>query len=169
MLPADPRSAEEDGKCIALSVSFCVDLLRPLAVDEQWIFDPVLANYLHRIKIVIKGTKTAQYINGDYEGKTGRMVAAQKAPEGLDQTARVQFFDTGEERSFAVRYITPQEPKFSSEEVLVLDGKLKGMVLLVREKPDIDEMIAVSSRQHPVDFDYVPKKNMVALTEEGPQ
>lgn len=48
----------------------------------------------------------------------------------------------------------------------MLDGKQKGMVLLVREKPDIDEMIAVSSRQNPVDFDYVPKRMMVALTEE---
>jgi transcription elongation factor SPT5 len=130
-------------------------------------YTTILANYLHRIKIVIRGTKTTQYLNGDYEGRTGRIVAAQKAPDGLEQTARVQFFDTDEERSFAVKYITPQEPKFSGEEVLVLDGKQKGMVLLVREKPDIDEMIAVSSRQFPVDFDYVPKKNMVALTEEA--
>jgi len=60
----------------------------------------------------------------------------------------------------------PQEPKYSGEEVLVLHGKQKGIILLVREKPE-DEMIAVSSRQNPVDFDYVPKKNMVALTEEA--
>ena len=155
------------GASVCLSASN-VNFLFLQAIDEQWIFDSILANYLHRIKIVIRGTKNVQYLSGDYEGKTGRMVAAQKAPEGLEQTARVQFFDTGEERSFAVKYITPQEPKFSGEEVLVLDGKLKGMVLLVREKPDIDEMIAVSSRQNPVNFDYVPKRNMVALTEESP-
>lgn len=148
-------------------VCFRVNLVS-LVIDENWIFDSVLANYLHRIKVVVKGTKISQYLNGDYEGKIGRIVAAQKTSDRHEheQTARIQFFDPDEERSFAVKYIIPHEPKYSGEEVLVFGGKQKGMVLLVREKPE-DEMIAVSSRQNPVDFDYVPKRNMVALTEES--
>jgi hypothetical protein len=129
-------------------------------------FDSIVAKHLQRIKVVITGTKTTQYLHGDYESKSGRIVAAQRAPDQHEQTARVRFFDTDEERSFAIKYIAPQEPKYTDEDVLVLRGKQQGMVLVVREKPDMD-LITVSSRQNPVAFDYVQKKDVVALTEEA--
>ena len=137
-----------------------------LALEEDWIFDAALTSYLPRIKIVVEGTKPSQYLDGDYEGKVGRVVAAQRAPDGHDQTARIKFFDPDEERSILVKYITPQEPKYNDEDILVLRGEQRGMVSVVREKPELD-MVTVSSRQNPVVFHSISKKDMVALTEEN--
>lgn len=136
-----------------------------LAIDEDWLFDTAFASYLSRIKIVIKGTKSFQYLNGDYEGKSGLVVAAQRIPGRVEQTARVKFFDTDEERSFSVKFITPQEPKYTGEDILVFRGEQQGMVSVVREKPELD-MVTVSSRQNPMAVHSIPKRDMVALTEE---
>ncbi|KAF8957531.1 hypothetical protein BDZ97DRAFT_1906781 [Flammula alnicola] len=113
-------------------------------LDENWLFDNALANYLTRVKVVIQGTKASQYLEGEYEDKTGRLVAAQENPGAFEQTARVQF-DSGEERSIVARYIMPQRPTYSGEEVLVLAGKQKGRALVVREKPEEDDKKVVVS------------------------
>ena len=161
--PADSRSKDnEDRTCLELSIQLHTQ--HPLDLDEKWVIDPILSNYLSRIKVVIKGTRPTQYLSGDYENKCGLVLAAQENPDGLEQTARVRL-EGGEERSISIKYIRPQEPTNSGEEVLVLGRKRRGRVLVVREQPDFD-IVSVSSRQNPADVESVPKSMMVALAPE---
>jgi len=81
--------------------------------------DPILSNYLSRIKVSIEGTKATRHLNGDYENKCGLVLATQENLDDLEQTARIQF----EERSISTKYIWPQAPMYSDEEVLVLGHK----------------------------------------------
>lgn len=135
-------------------------------MDENWIFESILSNYLYRVKIVIHGTKETQYLQGDYEGKAGRILAAQENPDAFEQTARVRFED-GEERSIAAKYIVPQDPKNSlrGEEVLILAGKQRGRALVIRGDRDDDELV-VSSKQDPSNVDKVSKSFVVPLADE---
>jgi hypothetical protein len=128
----------------------------------------MFANYLPRIKVVVHGTRIAQYLNGDLEGRTGRVLAAQAVPDAYEQTVRVQLDDAGGERALAAAYLVPVRPQYSGEEVLVLAGAKKGRALVVREKPeDADLPVVVSSRANPADIANVPMKLVVALYEEA--
>jgi transcription elongation factor SPT5 len=140
-------------------------LIHFLVLDENWVINNVLSNYINRVKVVIMGTKATQYLDGDYEGKVGRLVALQENP-GYEQTARIRLDVNGEERSIMTKFISPQPPTHIGEDVLVLGGKHKGTALVVRETPDND-MIAVSSRQSPADIEYVRQSKVVALSEES--
>lgn len=164
MFPPDSRSSKdnEDSACLELSIPLHTH--HSLDLDEKWVMDPILSNYLSRIKVSIKGTRATQYLNGDYENKCGLVLAAQENPDDLEQTARIRF-EGGEERSISIKYIRPQAPTYSGEEVLVLGRKRSGRVLVVRETPEFD-MVGVSSRQNPADVESVPKSMMVALAEE---
>ena len=138
----------------------------PETLGPNWIFDPAVSNYLGRLKIVIRDTRTTQYLKGDYEGKEGRVLAASENPAAYEQTARVRFDGTGEERSIVARYIRPQRPTYTGEQILVLDGKHKGMVMVVREKPDEEDPLVVASSIANSEVDNVPAYASVALSDD---
>ena len=116
------------------------------------------------MKIQIAGTKATQYLDGEYEDATGRIVSAQEIPGVYEQTARVHFDKSGEQRSIITRYIEPVEPKLG-DEVLVLGGKLKGRALVFRDT-DADDMV-VSTRENPSDVQKVPAGFIVPLYQAG--
>jgi len=135
-----------------------------IALEHNWIFDTAFSNYVTRMKIKIFGTKETQYLDGEYEKKIGRIISAQEIPGVYEQTARVHFEESGEERSIVTRYILPVKPSFG-EEVLVLGGKQKGRALVVRDT-DADDTV-VSTRENPSDIDKVPTGMVVPLYEAG--
>ena len=137
------------------------------ALGPNWIFDLAVSNYLGRLKIIIQDTRSTQYLKGDYEGKEGRVLAASENPVAYEQTARVRF-DTGEERSIVARYIRPQRPTYTGEQILVLDGKHRGKVMVVREKPDTGDVQIVASSIANSEVDPVPAYASVALFDDDP-
>jgi transcription elongation factor SPT5 len=134
-----------------------------IGLEHNWIFDTAFSNYVTRMKIRIFGTKETQYLDGEYEKQVGQITSAQEIPGVYEQTARVRFDDSGEQRSIITRYILPAKPKFLGEEVLVLGGKLKGRALVVREM-DPDDTV-VSTRENPSDVEKVPTGFVVPLYE----
>lgn len=127
-----------------------------------------MSNYLTRLKIVIEDTRSTQYLKGDYEGKTGRVVAASENPAVYEQTARVRF-DSGEERSIVARYIRPQPATYTGEQVLVLDGEHRGKVMVVREKPENGDAQIVAGSIANSDIDNVPAYASVPLFDDDPR
>jgi transcription elongation factor SPT5 len=138
-------------------------------LEHNWIFDPAFSNYVTRMKIKITGTKPTQYLDGEYEGKTGRITGAQEIPGVYEQTARVRFDKDGEQRSIITRYIEPDEPDEPESafggEVLVLGGEHKGRVLVLRDT-DANCWV-VSTRENPSDVQKVPTGLVVLLYEVG--
>ena len=133
-----------------------------IALEHNWIFDAAFSNYVTRMKIRIFGTKETQYLEAEYEKKIGQITSAQEIPGVYEQTARVRFEESGEQRSIVTRYILPAKPKFG-EEVLVLGGKQKGRALVVRDT-DADDTV-VSTRENPSDIEKVPTAFVVPLYE----
>lgn len=128
-------------------------------------FDPHLVNYLNRVKVVINGTKHANYLDGVYDGKVGRVLNAQRNPNAFDQSVKVKFVDNGEERIILARYVIPLKPTYTGEEVLMLEGKQIGVPLVVREKDD--ERVVVSSKTNPHQVVEVPMKSVAAMFDES--
>lgn len=75
-------------------------------------------------------------------------------------------FDSGEERSIVARYIRPQPPTYTGEQVLVLDGKHRGQVMVVREKPEKGDVQIVASSIANSDVDNVPAYASVPLFDD---
>ncbi|KAG6868041.1 hypothetical protein C0993_008019 [Termitomyces sp. T159_Od127] len=128
-----------------------------------WVFNNVLANYLPRVKVQVTGTRLSNYLNGDYEGRRGRITAASRVSEAFEQTVMVRF-DSGEERTISLEYLEPVLPSQMEEEALVINERDKsfGQVLIMREKPDADT-VSVSTRQQSFAIFEVQKNNLVAL------
>ena len=145
-----------------------VNVIFKETLGQNWIFDPVVSNYLGRFKIIIKDTRSSQYLKGDYEDQKGRILAATEIPAAFEQTARVKFDNSGEERSIVVRYIRPQPPTYTGEQVLVLEGKHRGKVMVVREKPEEDDAQIVASSIANSDIDNVPAYASVPLFDDDP-
>ena len=100
-------------------------------LPEDWLLDPIFAPVQKRLKIKIQGTRSSQYLDGKYEGKTGRVMGAQRAAN-VDQTAMVEF-DDGEARSVLAKYIVPVYPEKRGDIALVLHGRYKGRTVKVAE------------------------------------
>ncbi|KAG6860531.1 hypothetical protein C0995_010102 [Termitomyces sp. Mi166 len=134
-----------------------------VARKNLWVFNTALANYLPRVKVQVTGTRLSNYLNGDYEGRRGRITAASRASEAFEQTVMVRF-DSGEERTISLEYLEPVLPSQMEEEALVINEKDKsfGQVLVMREKPDADT-VSVSTRQQSFAIFEVQKNNLVAL------
>ncbi|KAF8170171.1 hypothetical protein K438DRAFT_1854154 [Mycena galopus ATCC 62051] len=108
---------------------------------ENWLMDPAYRNYVTRIKVRVQGTRMLhpQYLEGEFEGQEGHVLAATQSAPQFDQTAMVMFESGITRTGFLVKYLLPVEPKFENEEVLVLDDpKHKGIVVKLREAPDPD-------------------------------
>lgn len=137
-----------------------------LELEEGWLFDPAFSNYVSRLLITIQSKGDVQYVDGQFDGSTGRVLAAQDAAREYEQTARIKF-DSGEERSVPIMFVVPQEPTFSGQDVLVLGGNKKGQALVVRENPKGEDLVVVSSKAHPADIDNVPMKFVIPLHDEA--
>lgn len=111
----------------------------------------------------VTGTRLSNYLNGDYEGRRGRIAAASRVSEAFEQTVMVRF-DSGEERTISLEYLEPVLPSQMEEEALVINERDKsfGQVLIMREKPEADT-VSVSTRQQSFAIFEVQKNNLVAL------
>ena len=117
----------------------------------------------YRIKIQLHGTKQANYLGGEHEGKRGRITAGTKAPQGYEQTATVLFED-GERRSIVARFIEPVHPTAIDEDVLVAAGENKGSLMVVRELDD--DMCTISSKANPARVFSVSREVLVSLYDD---
>jgi transcription elongation factor SPT5 len=118
---------------------------------SDWIYDPLFASVFTRLIVQVEGTRLDQYLDGQFEGKQGKIIAGQKSAEIYDQTALVEFEDdkgTKSSRSMLTKYLSPIQPLKSSDECLVLGGQYKGHVATVRETPPEDPLgkVVVSLR-----------------------
>lgn len=92
------------------------------------------------------GTHHDNYLNGDYEGKVGRVLGAAKVADGFEQTVMIEFED-GTSRPVLMRYVVPVEPDKLSQQVLVIGdppkvgGPPKGTVASVVGSPDSDWVV----------------------------
>ncbi|KAJ2933337.1 hypothetical protein H1R20_g3768, partial [Candolleomyces eurysporus] len=136
---------------------------RPDTLDKDWLFDPAVMPHHYHIKIQLHGTKQANYLGGEHEGKRGRITAGTKAPQGYEQTATVLFED-GERRSIVARYIEPVHPTAIDEEVLVAAGENKGSTMVVREVDD--DMCTISSKANPARVFSVSREVLVCLYDD---
>lgn len=120
------------------------------------------------MKVEVSGTRTeASYLNGEYEKKRARIIAAARVGEDYDQTAVVAF-ESGEQRNFKVYFLQPVQPTEADEEALVMeDHKLCGKVVVLREKPEIGGDVAVSTREAAAQIETVPLSSLVALYPES--
>lgn len=146
---------------------FSCDLTCSAELDEAWILDPTYANYQNRFKIKVTGTRHSGYLNGDYEGKQGRVVACIRAAMDFEQAATIRF-DTGDQRSILIRHITPVQPRWRGDEALVLMHKTKqhrGKEVIVRENvADGDGVdVPVSTQADPLSVFSVTGEHLVAL------
>lgn len=134
-------------------------------LEETWILDPAYANYQNRFKIKVSGTRHSNYLNGDYEGKKGRVVAAFRAAMDFEQSATIRF-DNGDQRSILIRYIMPAHPSWRGDEALVLMHKErhhKGKEVIVRENVTEGEDVPVSTQADPLSVFSVNEEHLVAL------
>lgn len=141
------------------------DLTCSAELEESWILDPAYANYQNRFKIKVSGTRHSGYLDGDYEGKQGRVVAAFRAAVDFEQSATI-LFDNGDQRSILIRYIMPVNPKWRGDEALVLihkDSHHKGKEVIVRENVGDGEDVPVSTQADPLSVFYVKMEHLVAL------
>ena len=143
-----------------------IDVVTPsfLGPGADWLFNPIIANFLPRVKVKIEGTKMDHYLNGDYENKRGRIPAVTKVTSEFEQTVLV-YFDSGDSRTIQARYVVPLPPTYMGEEVLVIHGPQKGNAMIVREQPD-DDTITVSSKANPAAVVGIPKSHVLALYED---
>lgn len=134
---------------------------------DGWLFDSAFAKYITRFLVEIEGTRPEQYLDGEYEGKTGRILAAQENPQVYEQTARVRF-ENGENRSIPTKYIVRRLPTFIGQEVLVLRGNKKGQPLVVREDPSDDEkFLTLSTKAQPTVVDKWSTKTVILLHDDA--
>lgn len=139
----------------------------PLDLPDNWLSEPKLANYRHRLKVKVHGTRADKYLDGDYEGKIGRLSASSFFGDEFDPSALV-IFDSGEQRTIVLRYLIPVGPTHMGEEVLICGGSSAGRVVIVREKPEDDTvLVTVSTRAEPTDVSEVPKNLLVSLYEDA--
>lgn len=100
--------------------------------------------YLQRIKVKVQGTRHANYLNGDYEGRIGRVVGAASVTDAFEPTVTVEFED-GSPHSVLMRYVVPVEPDKLKQQVLVIGGPSKGATATVAGSPDSD-MVVISTK-----------------------
>lgn len=141
------------------------DTMDQETLHDNWLFDASVVPYHPRIKVMLSGTQSTQYLGGEYEGKRGKVTAGTKAPTGYEQTATV-LFENGEQRSVLARYIAPVPPSREGEEVLIAGGQYLGSLMYVREPP-VDDSVTVSSRVNPAGLVQVPKELLVALYDDA--
>ncbi|KAF9556815.1 transcription elongation factor Spt5 [Agrocybe pediades] len=114
-------------------------------LGDSWIFDPQLAPYVKRIKVRIFGTVKDSEDFTPYEKRIGRIVEVDdsyfSSGNPNERRVKVEFLDAkGEEsKSIPTKYIVPVPPTYTDQELVVLAGRRKGEVLLIREHPeDVD-------------------------------
>jgi transcription elongation factor SPT5 len=119
----------------------------PLEREPDWLLDPMLGQYLQRIKVKVQGTRHANYLDGDYEGKIGRVLGAATVAEGFEHDVTIEFED-GTSRSVLVRYVVPVEPDKLKQQVLVTGGPSKGATATVAGSPDSDMVVLFGDKNN---------------------
>jgi transcription elongation factor SPT5 len=134
-------------------------------LEETWILDPTYANYQNRVKIIVSGTRHSGYLDGNYEGKRGRVVAAIRTTADYEQSATV-LFDNGEQRPILIRYIMPVCPRWRGDEALVLMHKERhhrAKEVIVRENVTEGEEVPVSTQADPLSVFNVKMEHLAEL------
>ena len=138
-------------------------------MEEAWILDPTYANYYqNRLKIKVTGIRHSGYLNGDVEGKQGRVVACVRAAMDFEQVATIRF-DAGDQRSILIRHITPVQLRWRGDEALVLmlmhkTKQHRGKEVIVRENVADDGVdVPASTQADPLSVFSVKGEHLVAL------
>jgi transcription elongation factor SPT5 len=134
-------------------------------LEETWILDPAYANYQNRLKVKVSGTRHSGYLDGNYEGKQGRVMAAFRAAMDFEQSATIRF-DNADQRAILIRYIMPVNPRWRGDEALVLMHKErhhKGKEVIVRENVTEGEDVPVSTQADPLSVFNVKGEHLAAL------
>lgn len=119
----------------------------PLERDSDWLLDSMLGQYLQRIKVKMHGTQHTNYLDGDYEGKIGRVLGAPTVADGFEPTVMIEFED-GTSRSVLMRYVVPVEPDKLKQPVLVTGGPSKGATATVAGSPDSDMVVLFGDKNN---------------------
>lgn len=112
--------------------------------------------------MVVKGTRQNGYLGGDYEGRQGTIVSATKVSGEFEQSVMLRF-DDGEQRGILAKNFEPMQPAHMNDEAVVVEGKDKGKVVMVRETPD-SEMVTVSTKEEPTGVFEVPRDRLILLS-----
>lgn len=162
---------------LRVPVSTSFPILSPSINDFQpsdgqdWIYDGRLRDILKRMKIEIRGTHADNYLDGDYERRTGRIIAAVKTNTNFESSATIQFDPSpsepnGETRSILVKYITAVQPTMTNEQAVILRGSQTGVVVVCRGDPDEGMLVTVSPVGGSTVIQEEEKENLVALYPE---
>ncbi|KAF9011770.1 hypothetical protein BDQ17DRAFT_1344799 [Cyathus striatus] len=140
-------------------------------LPQDWIFDIHAVNYQNRIKVRVHGTVHDEYLHGEFEGRLGRVVAANKYTSREFEQTTVVRFESGEERTILAKYLIPIHPNAMDDEVLVLGGspEHRGEVAIVRgvDADDDESMVTVSPKETKMPLYDAPKKMCVCLWPEA--
>jgi transcription elongation factor SPT5 len=142
------------------------DLTCSAELEEVWILNPAYAKYQNRIKITVSGTRHSGYLDGEYEGKRGRVVAAIRAASDFEQSVTIRF-DNGDQRPILIQYVTPVKPSWRGDEALVLihkERQHKGKEVIVRENvTEGEDDVPVSTQADPLSVFSVKTEHLAAL------
>lgn len=136
---------------------------------DMWIFSQACANYQQRMKVMVKGTRIANYLNGDYEDRRGRILGATQVADEFQQTAMVRF-DSGDERSISVKFLVPVLPVDIGDEALVTgEGQTRhlGKAVVLRDRAEPGELVTVSTKDSASTLFEVQTDSLVALYPES--
>ncbi|KAF9453366.1 transcription elongation factor Spt5 [Macrolepiota fuliginosa MF-IS2] len=135
-------------------------------LDEDWMFESIVANYLNRIKVQVQDTRRDNYKDGIHEGRTGFIRSAHRTQGGYTQEVIVVFDDASSEETLEAKYVKPIEALRNGEEALAMDGpnEVKGRAVLLRANADSD-MVEVSPKGDSSVYE-VSKTALLALYEQ---
>jgi transcription elongation factor SPT5 len=134
-------------------------------------YDDQLKSVLRRIKVVIRGTHQDNYLEGNYENRTGRILGAIKTGVGIESSATIQLNpppndpDDSETRPILTKYIQAVLPENQDDQAVILHGPKRGQVVRVRQQPDDGEFITISPLGSAI-IDEVRKESVAALYED---
>ncbi|TFK75562.1 transcription elongation factor Spt5 [Pluteus cervinus] len=133
--------------------------------NNGWLFDSEFSNVQQRLRVIVKRTRHDNYLNGDLENHEGRVMGAVRVGDNFEQSALIKFEDGAiPQRTILTKYLDPAPPKNMNDEAVILDGKSKGVVVVVRESPDVK--VTVSTKADPSSIFEVPQDELAMLYPE---
>lgn len=122
----------------------------------------MLGQYLQRIKVKIHGTRHENYLEGDFEGKIGRVLGVADVADGFEHTVTIEFED-GTTRGVLMGYVVPVVPDKQKQQVVVIGGPFKGTAASVAESPDSDMVVLSTKVDEQIKVIEAAKHHLVVL------
>lgn len=124
----------------------------------DWLLDEHFGHILTRIRVHVRHSTPFQ--NGEYEDKYGAVLSASRNRDTFEHTALCLFENHGQ-MNIPIKYLENVQPSSMNEEAVILDGKDKGKVVVVRENPD--EMVTVSTTSDATSVFEVSRDRLATL------